>query len=325
MRAQYCPGRGSRTGWSEDPCTGKRGRGNLQNSASGSNIKDATARPGPKGRGQLPATGRGVAALGAVESGARLGSPDGGQQTPAFCPWAMEIKDWMGAKEGPSSRLRVPLSHASSAPLPAPSPARPRAAGRTRKSAAESGNEPGAMSAAGLRDLTQEDALTAAKRSPLARYLPFQNLRRSRCPEPATPFRPSRPSPGTAASPKGLKSLPKSAVGEAGAPGRQEEAELPVPEPRSTQAGVGTACRSAGPRSAPQRGPSRPRRPLPRPARGPRRGCGARAAAPGIPGVRTGAGCAEAKNHTAAPAGPRCPASRRRPPRGRTHRWSSLT
>lgn len=46
----FLPGRGSKTGWGEDPCTGKWGGGCLQNSASNPNIKDAVAGPGPKVR-----------------------------------------------------------------------------------------------------------------------------------------------------------------------------------------------------------------------------------------------------------------------------------
>lgn len=143
-------------------------------------------------QGQLPhPLPPGGAALGAVESGARLGGPDGGRRSWAFFPRATKVK-CVGAERGPScpqpGRPLVrpfPKHPAHLSPPPPPpdegSPANEEVSGGGRKpSRAQCLRQ-------GCPILTQEDALTAAKRSPPARYLRFQNPRnfqRSRCPEP---------------------------------------------------------------------------------------------------------------------------------------------
>lgn len=84
---QSCSGRGPRTGWGEDPCTGTWGLEGVENPGSGPNRNDAIAPASPEGTGPRPsAPSPGGAAPGAAESGARLRGTDGCGRSRARCP-----------------------------------------------------------------------------------------------------------------------------------------------------------------------------------------------------------------------------------------------
>lgn len=95
------------------------------------------------------------------------------------------------------------------------------------------------MSAAGPTDPDsgRPDSCQAVAACPLPPFakLTEEPLLRARILIPAG----SAGGPRTAASPKGLKSLPEPAVGKAGAHRRQKQAEFPVPRPGSLPAGRG--------------------------------------------------------------------------------------
>lgn len=90
--------------------------------------------------------------------------------------------------------------------------------------------------------LTQEDALTAAKRSPPARYLRFgkglRNFQRSRSPEPT-----ARLGPRGSGSPEGVKKFAQlgrwARRGRGACPGSRGRSRLPGAPPGASRAGVG--------------------------------------------------------------------------------------
>lgn len=177
------------------------------------------------------------------------------------------------------------------------------------------------MSTAGQSSLTQEDALTAAKRSPPARYLRGENAWKTSkgAAAPSPPARLARSGPGTAAPRKGLKSLPNSGTwrGEGGAraPAAGGGRGSRCPAGAVSLAGGGAEGFRGAPAPQPSRLP-RPRLQRRRPRasrRGPgappgRMRCPGRAPRRSRPLARVG-GRAEAESHTSArwPQTPRVP------------------
>lgn len=135
------------------------------------------------------------------------------------------------------------------------------------------------MSAADCPILTQEDALTAAKRSPPARYLRFEKAwKLPRKPEPGAPhLAPTRSGREDSGSPEGVKKFAQlghwARRGRGACPGSRGRSRLPSAPPERTGGGGGDAgfpgnADPEKPSSAPQGLASRGAFPM-RPRRGP--------------------------------------------------------
>lgn len=186
---QSCSGRGPRTGWGEDPCTGS-----AENPRSGPNRNDALAQAQSQGhRMRLPPAPPGW-------GGPRCG---GIRCTPARHRWLRAVPGLLLPGRSPTSTgegLRggwerfpawQPGARRSSSPRHPPHlslPGRPLAAARMRKSGQRAETAPGAMSAAGLSASDSGGRPDSCRTVPACPLPPLRkglgDFRRGRSPEP---------------------------------------------------------------------------------------------------------------------------------------------